>query len=114
MMNNALAEILEKIGKRYRETIAPGGRHYLELDIEKEAARLGHTLDGGKFVPGHVVIPLKEPSDGMKVRIDGRAWVGYAQFETGVVVPGNIAKKAGLPYRKYEAQDSMIKNFTQN
>jgi hypothetical protein len=114
MMNNTLGQLLEKIGERYSDTIAAGGRHYIELDIGKEAAKLGYDLDGGTFVPGHVVIPLKEPTDGMKVRIDGRAWVGYAQFETGVVVPGNIAKKAGLPFKAYEAQDSMIKNFTPN
>ena len=47
----------------------------------------------------------------MKVRIDGRTYVNYAQLESGVAVPGYVAKEAGLPYKNFEPNDSMIRNF---
>ena len=47
----------------------------------------------------------------MKVRVDGRTFVNYAQFESGVVVPEYVAQKAGLPFQPYTANDSMILNF---
>ena len=50
--------------------------------------------------------------EGMKVRIDGRTFVNYVQSETGVAMPGYIAKYSGLPHKAYEAWDSMILNFT--
>jgi hypothetical protein len=48
---------------------------------------------------------------GMKVRIDGRTFVNYAQFESGVVVPDHVAREAGLPYRAFVPNESMILNF---
>jgi hypothetical protein len=48
----------------------------------------------------------------MRVRVDGRTFVNYAQFESGVVVPGYVAQKARLPFQPYTANDSMILNFT--
>jgi hypothetical protein len=48
----------------------------------------------------------------MKVRIDGRTFVNYAQFESGVVVPGFVAKAAGLKYKTFIPLDSMILNFS--
>ena len=57
------------------------------------------------------IIPLKKPVGGMKVRIDGRTFVNYAQYDTGVVVPGYGAKEAGLPFETFIPNDSMILNF---
>ena len=48
----------------------------------------------------------------MKVRIDGRTFVNYVQFDSGVAVPNYIAEDSELPYRAYAARDSMILNFT--
>ena len=48
----------------------------------------------------------------MKVRIDGRTFVNYALFDSGVAVPGYIVKDASLPHRTYIPNDSMICNFT--
>lgn len=48
----------------------------------------------------------------MKVRIDGCTFISYAQFDSGVAVPGYVANEAGLSHHCYTAQDSMILNFT--
>ena len=48
----------------------------------------------------------------MKVRIDGRTFINYAQFNFGIVVPHHIAKQVNLHQRAYVARDSMICNFT--
>jgi hypothetical protein len=47
----------------------------------------------------------------MKVRIDGRTFIDYAQFESGVVVPGYVAREAGLTYKTFLPLGSMILNF---
>jgi hypothetical protein len=39
--------------------------------------------------------------------------VDYAQFDSGVVVAGYIAREAGIPYKTFLAQDSMIRNFAE-
>ena len=110
-MKNNIGEILKKIGESHRDEIDSNGRHYKEIDISEEAKKMGYPPIEVSYPSLNAVIPLKGPTKGMKVRIDGRAWVGYAQFESGVVVPGFIAKDAGLRYQDYHAQDSMIKNF---
>jgi hypothetical protein len=48
----------------------------------------------------------------MKVRIDGRTFVNYAEYESGVAVPGYLAKVTGQPYHTFVPLDSMICNFT--
>lgn len=48
----------------------------------------------------------------MKVRIDGRTFVQYRQFDSGVVVPGHVAQQSGLSHKSYQANDSMILNFS--
>ena len=57
-------------------------------------------------------MPLKQPAEGMRVRIDGRTFMNYAQFEFGVVVPEYVAEDTGLPYKPFVPNDSMILNFT--
>jgi hypothetical protein len=48
----------------------------------------------------------------MKVRIDGRTFVNYAQFDSGVVVLGFVARQADLAHKIYVAQDSMVCDFS--
>jgi hypothetical protein len=48
---------------------------------------------------------------GMKVRIDGRTFASYAQFEPDIVVPNYVAKEVDLPHRVYTAADSIVCNF---
>jgi hypothetical protein len=47
----------------------------------------------------------------MKVRIDGRTFVNYAEYPSGVVVPGYVAKEAGRNFKTFVPNDSMICNF---
>ena len=83
----------------------------MEVDIGKRAELLGFTELVNEYHAIQAIIPLKRPVSGMKVRIDGRTFVNYAQYETGVVVPGAIARKTGLPYKPFAPHDSMILNF---
>jgi hypothetical protein len=45
------------------------------------------------------------------VRIDGRTFVNYAEYDSGIAVPGYIAKALGGSYRTFVPNDSMICNF---
>ena len=69
-------------------------------------------MDVKKCRDKYAIVPLKHPVSGMKVRIDGRTFVNYAQFESGVVVPNFIARDAGLSYKTFIPHDSMVCNFT--
>jgi hypothetical protein len=106
-----LSEILTKIGEDYRENISKNSRHYLEINIGRKAAELGFPDAESQYRDVFAIVPLKHPVGGMKVRIDGRTFVNYAQFESGVVVPNYVAREVDLPCRNYTANDSMICNF---
>lgn len=110
-MADNLSEVLTKIGEDYRENIRNDSRHYLEISIAKKAAELGFSEAEAQYKNVFAIVPLKHPVSGMKVRIDGRTFVDYAQFESGVVVPGYVANQIDLPHRTYTARDSMICNF---
>jgi len=110
-MSNHLGEILTKIGEAYRGQIQDDARNYIEVDIGQQAQQLGFTEEGEKYHDVRAVVPIKEAVAGMKVRIDGRTFVRYAQFDSGVAVPEYVAKQTGLPYGMYHANDSMILNF---
>lgn len=111
-MNNHLKETLTRIGEDFKADIAEGSRFYLEVDIGKRAEQLGFNEIQDKYGPAQVIVPIKRPKPGMKVRIDGRTFVNYALFDSGIVAPGYIAKESDLPYRTFIPNDSMIKNFT--
>ncbi len=64
-----------------------------------------------RFQNVSAIILLKAPAKGMKVLIDGRTFVDYAQFGSGIAVPGYVAREAGMPFKTYTAHDSMILNF---
>ena len=110
-MNNELKQIIENISRRYADNILGSGRHYLEVNIGREARNIGINDLPDHIRSADVVVPLKAPLAGMKVRIDGRTFIDYAGFDSGLAAPGYVARAAGLPYRPYVAQDSMVLNF---
>jgi hypothetical protein len=110
-MTNNLSAILNQIGEDYRENIREDSRHYVEINIAERAAELGFSGAEKQYKDVFAIVPLKHPVSGMKVRIDGRTFIGYAQFESGVVVPNYVASQVDLPHRAYTANDSMICNF---
>ena len=110
-MDKELADVLEKIGDEYRDKILNESRYYMEIDIGKKADAYGHFDIKNKYRDQYALVPLRQPVSGMKVRIDGRTFVNYAQFESGVVVPKYVARDAGLSYNTFIPHDSMVCNF---
>ncbi len=111
-MDKKLVEVVNKIEDDYRNKISRDSRFYLEVNIGNQAVKYGHTELGKRYHDKYAIVPLKRPESGMKVRIDGRTFVNYAQFESGVVVPNFIARDAGLSYKAFIPHDSMVCNFT--
>jgi hypothetical protein len=111
-MANKLDNILLNIGNAYKENISKDSRHYLEVSIAKQAQEMGFTDIDEEFEKAYVIVPLKQPVRGMKVRIDGRTFVNYGQLETGVAVPGYVIKKSRLPHKNFVPNHSMILNVT--
>jgi hypothetical protein len=110
-MGNDLGDILNKIGEKYKHEIANESRFYLEVDIGKQAEKFGYSAMKEKYHDVSAVVPLKQAIPGMKVMIDGRTFINYAQFESGIAVPEYVAREAGLRYQAYQPNDSMILNF---
>lgn len=104
-------KVLNHINVTYRDKAMSGGRNYLNVDIGKVALELGFKDLHDKYLKREVVVALKEPQPGMKVLIDGRTFVNYAEYAKGFAVPEYIAKNANLPFEHYTANDSMILNF---
>ena len=110
-MRNNLREVLTQIGEDHKENIKLDSRFYMEVSIAQKAAELGFSEVRESFKDAFAIVPLKQPVGGMKVRIDGRTFVNYAQFNSGVVVPQYVANQVNVPHRAYIAKDSMICNF---
>jgi hypothetical protein len=79
--------------------------------LDQKAAELDFLEVKKRYWNVHTIVPLKHPVRGMKVRVDGRTFVNYAQFESGIAVPQYVAGQVDLPHRTYIAKDSMICNF---
>jgi hypothetical protein len=109
-MNN-LSEVLNNIREEYQEQMQKNSRHYLEVNIAQRAAELSFSDIEEQYRDACAIVPLKHPLCGMKVRIDGRTFVNYAQFESGIVTPQYVARQVNLPHKIYIANDSMICNF---
>ena len=109
-MNN-LSEVLNNISEEYQENIQENSRYYLEVNIAQRAGELGFSDIERRYWDACAIVPLKHPIGGMKVRIDGRTFVNYAQFESGIVAPNYVARQVNLPHEAYTAKDSMICNF---
>jgi len=110
MDRKPLDDVLAKIGETYREHIQNGSRFYLEVNIGKQAEALGYGDITEKYRDAFAVVPLKQAVPGMKVRIDGRTFVNYAQFASGVAVPGYVARDSGQAHTTFIPNDSMILN----
>jgi hypothetical protein len=110
MINN-LNEILAEIVEDHKENIDDDSRYYLEVSIAQKAAELGFSKAEARYKNAYAIVPLKSPVGGMKVRIDGRTFVNYAQFESGIVVPNYLARQVDLPHKMYVANSSMICSF---
>ena len=111
-MKTKLDQIIDSIGNEYKDDIMACARNYVEVSIGSTAERMGHSDLKEKYRSVYAVVPIKSPRPGMKVRIDGRTFVNYALLDSGVAVPGYIAKDVSLPYKTYIPNDSMICNFT--
>ncbi|RPH48834.1 MAG: hypothetical protein EHM85_15905 [Desulfobacteraceae bacterium] len=109
-MKRHLNEVLESVAEIYGNNILASARHYLEVDIGKHAEVLGYTELAEKYGQVCAIVPLKHPIEGMKVRIDGRTFVNYAQYASGIVVPGYLADETIHPYKPFIPNDSMILN----
>ncbi len=110
-MDQRIDEILEHVEKTYGSKIQRGARHYMEVSLAEEARRLGFADLGDQYKTACAIIPLNAPQQGMKVRIDGRTFVNYAEYESGMAVPAHLAKAAGRKFRTFVPKDSMICNF---
>ena len=111
-MNEKLNQILDRIGEDFKGLILRGSRHYLEVSIGREAAKLGYSDLKDEYAHTAAIVPLKNPQPGMKVRIDGRTFVRYAELPSGVAVPGHVARAAGRTCPEFVPNDSMICNFS--
>ena len=110
-MENSLDKLLKEIGEEFKGLISGNSRHYLEVSISKKAETMGYIDLQRKFPDAQAIIPLKQPKKGMKVRIDGRTFVNYGQFASGIAVPGYVADQSKLSSTKYTPRDSMVLNF---
>ena len=110
-MTNQLDQVLTNIGEDYKEDISRESRFYVEVDIGKKAEELGYSDLKQAYHDVKAIVPLKRPAKGMTVRIDGRTFVNYAHLESGIAIPGYVAKEVSLPYKTYEPNDSMILSF---
>ena len=110
-MNKDLAEVVNRIADDFRDKILTHSRFYLEVNIGEQAKKYGHSKLGRKYHDKYAIVPLKYPVNGMKVRVDGRTFVNYAQFDSGVVVPNFVARDAGLSYKTFIPHDSMVCNY---
>jgi hypothetical protein len=111
-MKTELDLIIDNISEAYKDEIMACARNYVEVDIGLAAERMGHPELKEKYKAVYAVVPLKAPKPGMKVRIDGRTFVNYALFDSGVAVPGYLVDDVSLPHTTYIPNDSMICNFT--
>lgn len=111
-MNTQLENVLTDIGNTFKDAISKNAYNYLEVSVGRQAQSMGMAELADQFGDVFAVVPLKKPVDGMKVMIDGRTFVDYAQFDNGVAIPGYLARKTSLPHHKYVAPESMVLNFT--
>ena len=94
-MNNKLDDVLSTIEAEFEGKIQKGSRHYLEVNIGERAKSIGLIQIGERYKSTHAIVPLKSPQKGMKVRIDGRTFVNYAEYDSGIAVPGYLARETG-------------------
>ena len=92
-MNEQLTAVLEHIKETYQDKAMAGERNYLNVDIGKAALALGFRDLYDKYLDREVVVVLKKPLPGMKVRIDGRTFVNYAEYARGRAFMDTLGNK---------------------
>jgi hypothetical protein len=110
-MNTDLIRVLDAIGTEHAEQLQETARYYREVDIGRQAQRMGFSDLAERYRNTNAIVLLKAYEGGMTVRIDGRTFVDYAQLDNKVVVPGHVARDAGAPFKAYTAMDSMVLVF---
>jgi hypothetical protein len=110
-MDKRIDELLKHVEEIYGDKIQRGARHYLEVSLAEQALKLGFADLGEKYKNVYAIIPLKTPQHGMKVRIDGRTFVNYAEYDSGMAVPVYLANASARKFRNFVPNDSMICNF---
>ncbi len=110
-METQLDQLLLAMKTKYQHNTRHNSRMYMEVDLGKEAAEMGLDDLSDKLSRVNALIPLKHAVQGMKVRIDGRTFINYVQFDSGITLPGFIAADTRLPHKRYVPWDSMICNF---
>lgn len=110
-MTEQLNAVIDTIAKKYENHIRGDSRYYLDVSIAEKAGEMGYSAVKEKYKNIVAIVPIKQPTKGMKVRVDGRTFVNYAQFESGVVVPNHVARQTGITYKAYVPWDSMIYNY---
>lgn len=110
-MNTQLTDIINHLEASYSDDLLPGSQYILEIDLGREAERMGYPELGQRLRGTEAVVPVKTPVAGMKVLIDGRTFVNYAQYGSGIAVPGSVASEIALPATPYHPEDSLIRQF---
>jgi hypothetical protein len=110
-MKKDIDRVLMNIANTYRSEIRPDSRYYIEVDIGKYGEKLGFLDMSEMYQSVNAIVPVEKPAGAMRVRIDGRTFVNYVQFDTGVAVPGYVAENSKQRHRAYIPQDSMILGF---
>jgi hypothetical protein len=110
-MNNPMDELFNYIEATYAGKMKKGTRHYQEVSLSEAARKLGFSELAETYKTASAIIPLRHPQRGMKVRIDGRTFVNYAQYESGMAVPAYLAQRSTRKYRAFIPMDSMICNY---
>lgn len=110
-MSKQLTEIINRLATTYGNDISPGSRFIIEIDLGGEAERMGYGELGRRFRGVAAVVPVRAPVAGMKVLIDGRTFVDYAQYDSGIAVPGYVAREIDLPASPYHPDDSLVRQF---
>jgi hypothetical protein len=111
-MDDRLDRVLVRISEIHQNNILKNSRNYREVDIGRKAEDMGIPDIGRRYHNIYAIVPLRRPEAGMKVRIDGRTFIDYVQFDSGVAVPGYVAEHSGLRRSAFVPNDSMICNFT--
>lgn len=110
-MDSQLKDLLKYLELEFGDKIQRGARNYLEVNLAEKARKLGYADFSEKYRTAYAIVPLRDSQPGMKVRIDGRTFVNYAEYDSGIAVPGYLAKASGMSYRTFVPNDSMICNF---
>ncbi|MEE4608409.1 MAG: hypothetical protein V2L15_05940 [Desulfobacteraceae bacterium] len=110
-MNTDLNRVLDTIGTEHADTLQETSHFYKEVDIGRQAERLGLNDLAQRYRNVNAIVLVEAPDGGMSVRIDGRTFIDYAQLGSKVVVPGRVARETGRAFKSYTAMDSMVLVF---